>query len=404
MPDMLEKSKSAIISWLLEAGLAGGDVGAIFDRFCADLNQAGVRISRATLGISTLHPMVRAFSYAWVSGTEIAATQFEHSDVLSDAWLASPFHHMLTKGEFYLRRRLTGALAQLDFPVLAELKAGGATDWFGVAVDFGFRGDGPIPRRIGLICSFTTDREDGFRDADIAAIRTVLPALALVLKSENSGQIGRSLLATYLGADAAERVFLGQVERGSVLGLNAVLYYADLRSFTSLADKMSTAHLVGMLDDYLGAMTEPIEARGGQVLKFMGDGLLATFGLGRSADEDICRSALDGAIEAQERIGNLNATRMMQAEPILQLDIALHIGEVLYGNVGSSSRLDFTVIGPAVNEAARIESLCKELDRNILLSETFAKAARHCEGRLMSLGRHALRGVSAATELFCLKD
>ena len=157
-----------------------------------------------------------------------------------------------------------------------------------------------------------------------------------------------------------------------------------------------------MLDDYLECMARPIVENGGQVLKFLGDGLLATFDLSDKTDDSICRDSLDAALEALQRTDELNAAREAEGKPTMGIDVALHLGDVLYGNVGAYDRLDFTVIGPAVNEASRIESLCDSIGRRLLVSNTFAEAATQCTGRLLSLGAHQLRGLDRAQELFTL--
>lgn len=392
-----------LANWLVETGLQGGRVPDVLGELCRRLNASGLRLARAHVSMTTLHPLVRAYGYTWSRATEtVEESEFEHSDEVSEAWRTSPFSHMLDSATLRMRRRLTGPDALLDYPVLAEFRDQGMTEWYAAIFDFGFRVNDLSASAMGLVCSFATDRDGGFSDTDIAFLETILPVMALSVKSIVSFQISRSLLSTYLGRDAADRVFLGQVKRGSVLSTHAVLFFADLQGFTSLADAVPTTELVGMLDDYLDAMTRPVEARGGQVLKFMGDGVLAIFALGEEGRAEVCRTALEAAMQAQTEVAELNRRRAEAGLPGLALDLALHVGEVLYGNVGSATRLDFTVIGPAVNEAARIEALCKDLDRPILVSEDFAAIATHCREQLASLGRHRLRGVSGETELFGL--
>lgn len=392
-----------LANWLVETGLQGGRVPDLLGELCRRLNASGLRLARAHVSMTTLHPLVRAYGYTWSRATEtVEESEFEHSDEVSEAWRTSPFSHMLDSATLRMRRRLTGPDALLDYPVLAEFRDQGMTEWYAAIFDFGFRVNDLSASAMGLVCSFATDRDGGFSDTDIAFLETILPVMALSVKSIVSFQISRSLLSTYLGRDAADRVFLGQVKRGSVLSTHAVLFFADLQGFTSLADAVPTTELVGMLDDYLDAMTRPVETRGGQVLKFMGDGVLAIFALGEEGRAEVCRTALEAAMQAQTEVAELNRRRAEAGLPGLALDLALHVGEVLYGNVGSATRLDFTVIGPAVNEAARIEALCKDLDRPILVSEDFAAIATHCREQLASLGRHRLRGVSGETELFGL--
>jgi len=389
-------------AWLVGSGLAGGRVEFILSQFCERLNGSGLRLARAYAAMSTLHPLVRAHGYTWDRRNGgVEHSFFQHSDEVTDAWRQSPFAHMIANEVTTLRRRLTGPDARLDYPVLAEFRDLGLTDWYAQLFDFGF-GKSVLSGQIGLVCSLATDRDGGFTEADMASIGALLPVMALAIKSTMSFSLSKTLLATYLGDDPAERVFLGQVRRGSVLSMKGVLFYADLRGFTQLADTLPREAIVELLDGYLDIMTRPVETRGGEVLKFMGDGLIATFGLGKLDQADVCRTALDAAAETQAEIDRFNRERAAQGLPTMQLDLALHLGEVLYGNVGSATRLDFTVVGPAVNETARIETLCKELEEPVLVSASFAAAARHCGARLRSLGLHSLRGVRERTELFAL--
>ena len=186
--------------------------------------------------------------------------------------------------------------------------------------------------------------------------------------------------------------------------LPAVIWLADLRGFTAVSDTMPSDKIGDMLNAYFECMVEPVKARGGQVLKFLGDGLLATFDTSAKASDGPCSLALSAADEAVARVRALNKQRQASDWPAMEVDIALHLGDVLYGNVGAADRLDFTVIGPAINEASRIESLCTPLGHNILISEAFAKTAKTCLGRLVSVGRHTLRGVSRDQELFTIAD
>ena len=299
-----------------------------------------------------------------------------------------------------MRRHLTGKAAQADFPLLEILRDQGATDYVARILPFG--DDGVIDGRTGVLTSWTTTRRGGFYDAEIAIIDRLLPRLALTIKTVLGTEITRNVVETYLGREPGRRILSGEIRRGAVHGMHAVIFFADLRNFTSLTDRVPRDELVPMLDDYLECIVRPIIEHGGEVLKFMGDGLLATFDLSETGQDSICRVALDTATEALKLTAALNAARAAAGKPVTDVDIALHLGDVLYGNVGAMDRLDFTVIGPAVNEASRIESLCDILGRRLLISESFALAATQCTGRLVSLGRHPLRGINREQEIFSL--
>jgi adenylate cyclase len=213
--------------------------------------------------------------------------------------------------------------------------------------------------------------------------------------------IASGLLEAYLGGDAGRRVHAGAVERGSVETIRAALWFADIRGFTMLADSTAGLEVIELLDEVFEALTASLRSRGGQVLKFMGDGMLAIFPLLAETQAETCRNTIDAAREAMRALDRVNRARAEALRPIAEVDLALHIGEVLYGNVGAADRLDFTVIGPAVNEAARIETLCQPLGRKVLVSAEFAAAAGFCNG-LQPLGHHRLRGVRELRAIYGL--
>jgi adenylate cyclase len=214
--------------------------------------------------------------------------------------------------------------------------------------------------------------------------------------------IASSLLKAYLGDDAGERVHSGAVERGSVESMRAVLWYADIRGFTAIADHTPGPDVIELLNEVFETITAPLRRRGGQVLKFMGDGLLATFPFVEATKHEICRQALDAAAEAMRALDRLNDVRAEAGKPVATVDVALHLGEVLYGNIGAVDRLDFTMIGPAVNEAARMERLCQPLGYNVLVSADLA-AAIDGNRRLVALGEHQLRGVHDKRSIYAME-
>jgi len=230
----------------------------------------------------------------------------------------------------------------------------------------------------------------------------VLPAVSLAIVSDAEHTIASGLLTAYLGGDAGRRVHAGVVERGSVESIRAVLWYADIRGFTPVADATPGPVLVEMLDDIFETLTAALRPRGGEVLKFLGDGMLASFAFVAETRDEISRQALAAAAEAMRGLDRLNVDRAREGKPIAAVDLALHLGEVLYGNVGAMDRLDFTVIGPAVNEVARIETLCEPLGRRVLVSAELAAAVGN-KIQLEPLGAHLLRGVREPKEIFALR-
>jgi adenylate cyclase len=283
--------------------------------------------------------------------------------------------------------------------VLEELAGAGGTDYFAQIVRFGPEGD--ASRGTGIAYSFTTDCREGFSEDDLTLLRAVLPALSLAIMAHAGHTIASGLLEAYLGGDAGRRVHAGAVERGSVESIRAALWFADMRGFTKLADGTAGLEVIELLDDVFEALAAPLRSRGGQVLKFMGDGMLAIFPLLTETQAETCRVAIKAAREAMHELDRINRVRAAAGKPIAEVDLALHIGEVLYGNVGAADRLDFTVIGPAVNEAARIETLCEPLGRKVLVSAEFAATAGSCNG-LQPLGHHRLRGVREPRAIYGL--
>jgi adenylate cyclase len=280
------------------------------------------------------------------------------------------------------------------------LAIAGATDYFAELIPVGMVTEAFPDSGIGF--SFATDRPDGFGDDDLRLIEAVLPPVSLAIVSDAEHTISAGLLAAYLGSDAGRRVHAGVVERGSVESIRAVLWYADIRGFTPIADAAPGPVLVDMLDDTFEILAAALRPRGGEVLKFLGDGMLASFTFVDATRDETSGRALDAAAEAMRNLDRLNADRARMGKPTAMVDLALHLGEVLYGNVGAVDRLDFTVIGPAVNEVARIETLCEPLARRVLVSAELA-AAIHDKARLEPLGAHLLRGVREPKEIFALR-
>jgi adenylate cyclase len=284
--------------------------------------------------------------------------------------------------------------------VLEAFFAQGATDYF--AQLFSFGEDGDRSQGTGVVYSFAADRAGGLSDDDTVLLGATLPALSLAMKAHAGHVIASALLRTYLGEQTGRRVHAGAVERGSVEGINAVLWFADIRGFTPTADTSPGPVVIELLNGVFETMAAALRSRGGEILKFMGDGMLATLPFAAADRAKACRDALDAAAETTLQLENFNRTRAATGLPPVAVDLALHIGEVLYGNVGAADRLDFTVIGPAVNEVARIEALCQPLRNAVLFSADFAHALAEGDARLVSLGRYKLRGVREEKEIFGL--
>jgi adenylate cyclase len=250
--------------------------------------------------------------------------------------------------------------------------------------------------------SWATSDPAGFSDAHIAEIVALLPALAACMETRSLRGMLKGLLSIYLGHQAGSRVLAGTIRRGEGEVIAAAIWLCDLRDFTMLSETLPSADVIRLLDDYFEIMAGPVADHGGEVLKFIGDAMLAIFPIQDDLDRDrACRTALTAAEEALTRLAKANAERRARGDIEINLGLALHTGSVMYGNIGAPDRLDFTVIGPAVNLTARIAGLCRPMKRQLLASARFASP---CGSELVSLGLHAMRGLSEAQEVFGLPD
>ena len=391
--------------WAVREGLRGAGAYELFDGFCQRLVIDGIELWRAHLAMETLHPQWSGYGYTWRRDLNaIEPEQYVHGSTEDADFLGSPFNELIVRAQAgeenpSMRRRVEQD-DQRDFPVLVEFFAAGATDYLAYLFAFGKGGD--RSQGTGIVYSFVTDRRGGFSDDATTLLQATLPGLSLAMKAHAGYVIASGLLGTYLGEDAGRRVHAGSIMRGSVDTLRAVIWYADIRGFTTVSDSAPGPVVVELLNEVFEILTASLRVHGGQVLKFIGDGMLAVFSFEERNRAETCRHALDAATEAMRNIDEMNKARVTAGVPAASVDLALHLGEVLYGNVGATDRLDFTVIGPAVNEVARMEALCEPLGRPVLVSAEFVAGITGADDRLESLGRHALRGVREPKEIFAL--
>jgi adenylate cyclase len=395
--------------WLTKAGLAGAPETDIVTEFCDRCVAAGLPLSRTNVFIDTLHPVHEGRLFRWGQDNEPALYEYGRTDAAAlaasgsdpsaleaaERWKLSPFYRMLQTGDAMLRRRLA-ATDEMDFTVLAEMRAAGMTDY--IAIINRFAADGVIGEMDCMYSSWATKAPDGFTDGQIAALQRIVPFLALAIKSVSLAHMTGTLMQTYLGRDAGLRVLSGRIVRGIADRIDAVIWFSDLRGFTRITDT-APEQAIPLLNDYADVVVSAIHGEGGDVLKLIGDGVLAIF---TAEDrERACNAALSAAVAARAGVAVLKRRRAAGGLPVTDMYLGLHIGEVFYGNVGSHERLDFTVIGPAVNEVSRIAAMCRSVDQPVLMSAAFAGVG-DIKSRLVSVGRYALRGVSTAQELFTL--
>jgi adenylate cyclase len=366
--------------WAVNEGLRGTGAYDLFDGYCQRLVVHGVPLWRAHAAMETLHPQWSGYGYTWRRDLNaIQPEQYVRSDLVGEQWQSSPMYDLICRarsGEANpaMRRRLEAGAQERDFPVLNEFFAAGATDYLAQLYTFGK--DGDPSHGTGVVYSFAANRRGGFDDDSTALIQATLPGLSLAIKADAGYVIASSLLRTYLGEEPGRRVHAGAIERGSVESIHAVLWYADIRGFTPTSDTSPGPVTIDLLNNVFEALTAALRSHGGEVLKFLGDGMLATLSFAEADRGETCRGAIDAAVEAMRALAALNEARAAAGLPAVTVDIALHVGEVLYGNVGATDRLDFTVIGPAVNEVARIEALCEPLGRPVLISAEFAASPK----------------------------
>jgi adenylate cyclase len=400
--DEFAEDLSELRTWLTLAGLAGKSETALLDGFCQRALDAGLPIARAAIIIDTLHPVHEGRAFFWhreagQSHTELVEYGPTTEGEAAENWRRSVYVHLLESGGSVFRVRFHAGETTV-FQTMARLREEGMSD--AAAMITRFPRSGTIGEMDALYSSWATDRPEGFDDSHVEAIGRLMPMLALAVKCVSLARIAGTLVETYLGQDAGRRVLKGRIRRGVADRISAVLWYSDLRGFTHITDQSAPDEIIPLLNDYAEAVIPAVCGNGGDVLKLIGDGTLAIFPAGKA--EDACQSAIAAYDALQERVVPLNLRRARDGLPITDVYVGLHIGEVFYGNIGSDERLDFTVVGPAVNEVARIAAMCQSVERNVLLSEAFGNAVTRERGRLVSVGRYALRGVERPQELFTL--
>jgi len=397
----LKPSQSAGLgAWIAQRALEGARDVDVLAGLCERLNDLGMRITRVAVAGNVLDPIHDARLLLWKRGEGGTEEAFPRVAVARDDWQRSPFFAMLQSGAETLRRRLDTSHARGEFPLIDTMQDQGMTDY--VAFRMGSLGDAWAGDNDGMISSWVTDAPGGFTDGEVELIAGVVPTLALTFMLHTTRQTARTLMTTYLGQDAAERVLAGNIVRGQADSIRAVVWFSDLAGFTRLSEAIGPEGMLALLNDYAEVQVESIETHGGHVLKFIGDAVLAIF-----RDEGLAAAsvrALDAAVDYRRRLAALSERRRAAGLPVVDTHLALHVGELLYGNVGSPRRLDFTVLGPAVNEAARIEALCGSLEQSVVVSSAFADAAVEARSRLVSLGRYALKGVARPQEMFTLDE
>jgi adenylate cyclase len=387
------QSADDVVRWLTVDARDERFIDNVFAEMCLRLQQAGIPVKRATLHVLIQHPQWLGARIMWADGmreAEIARVDFDVRG--RSEYIGSPANE-IHDGATEVRENLArDASLGRKHAVYDEMRAKGLTDYVAW----------PMYHTLGKrhIVTFATDRRGGFTDAHIAALLKLMPVLALVSEIRIKNRLARTLLETYVGSHAGELILAGATRRGTGTTVHAAIMICDLRDFTAISDNWPRDDVIELLNDYFDAISEPISRHGGEILKFMGDGLLAIFPL---SQPKACANLLRALTEAREAMIALNDKHSENGRSRLNYGVGVHVGDVMYGNIGSRSRLDFTVIGPAVNMASRLEALTKQLGRKVLLSRAFADLVQS-EFDLERVGEYPVRGFSEPIELFAYND
>ncbi|MEH2579401.1 adenylate cyclase [Nitrobacteraceae bacterium AZCC 2161] len=391
-----------LMSWLVGEGLTGLPENDLIRGFCERCRDGGLELSRGLVFIDTLHPIFEGRGFRWNDTETNESDAFEYGSTeqgeAATNWRRSAFFHMLEHGHDEMQINVADTQSH-NFSMIGDLANNGHKHCVAFVHRFGEAGT--MGQMDCLYSYWATRRDDGFTTQELDALRDLVPVLGLAIKSAAQVEIARTLGRVYLGRDAAEQVLRGRITRGVTERIKAVLWFSDLRGSTAISESIGPDEIIPFLNDYAEASIAAIHDSGGDVLKLIGDGVLAMF-----TGDDMARakrSALRAEHQFRKNMKALNARRSAAGRPVTSAYVGLHVGEVFYGNIGSDERLDFTVVGPAVNEVSRIASMCNSVDRELLISTAF-QSKLEAAGRefLVSTGRFALRGIGQAQDLYTL--
>jgi len=393
MPGSTSADLEATINWLIDGARSAPTSEAVLGELCERLVACGIPISRVGVFVSTLHPDLFGRSFIWKRGSNVAVGEADFTVPETKEFQTSPLNEVVRTAK-PVRHRMSETPAGLSL-VLDDIRAQGATDYVAfplIATD----------NSVDTV-SWSTHEPAGFSDADIRNIEKVVPALARVAEVRALRRTATTLLNTYVGHRTGERILAGQIRRGHTDLLHAAIWLSDLRGFTAISDRAPPIIVVDLLNRYFDCQVPAINAHGGEVLKFMGDGLLAIFPVADGGGDEaaVCANALAAAREARDAVRELRYSLLGGPTEAVNFGLALHLGNVLYGNIGGSNRLDFTCIGPAVNLAARMEKLTAPLKRTIVASANFAQYA---PDDWQDIGEFAVAGFARAQRVFGLTD
>jgi adenylate cyclase len=396
MPDALPPAAGSarlqsVLYWIVTEGRLEPDLGRFVDQVMKRAVAAGLPIWRFYIGLQLVHPQMVATGVLWRRDAGYEEVPRLHGILSSSSYIGSPMQEVRNTGQPV--RYSLNEVPESAHATLHELKAGGSVDYIAFPMRLGRPGSMPV-------ASFSTDRPGGFTEDDVADLERLVDMMGAVAEIFIYRSISETVTDTYLGHVVGEQILSGLIKRGDGKEINAVLWFSDLRDFTGLNERMAASELLELLNNYLQLVGDALKANGGEILKFIGDGVMAYF-----PAEDalflpyVTNSAIAAARQLIDDIEAANEARAAGGHDPVRFGIGLHVGPVTFGNIGTEDRLDFTVIGPAVNRAARLEGLTKQLGVPVLASAEFNAASTV---PLKSLGQHTLRGVPEPVEVFTL--
>lgn len=381
-------SLDEVLTWLRREGRLQNELAAFFGELVDRMQAAGAPVWRLYLGLQTIHPQLRAMGVVWRRGEGVSEVARRYGIEFTSAYIGSPIQAVRERRRM-VRYRLD-ALTEKDHEVLHEVAVDGGTDYLAFPM--------PVSRGEWPVMTISTDRVAGFSEADILKFSMLVEHLGAVVEMHIGHRVTTTVLDTYLGRETGERILRGLIRRGDGEEIRAVLWFSDLRNYTGLSEVLTSEQVLDILNFHFETLGRALAKHGGQILKFMGDGLLAIFPIREAMFVgDACAGALQAALDAQAEMDMMNSGREAAEQPPIRFGIGLHIGTVTYGNIGTEDRLDFTVIGPAVNRCARLQALTKEAGVSILASAAFHQS---CPRPLRSVGRFVIRGVDEKQEVF----
>ena len=378
----------ALRDWLLEE--ARGDHQELLGGLAEHLNALGIPVDRVSTAIDALHSEYTGIGRIWTREDGSSFRLFPHGAQSDDTYARSPFAAVHATGE-WLRLDLTDT-ADEAFGIVGELKATGYAQYLVIPLIF------TNGTTNGL--TFATYTAGGLDDRALSILRAIMPTVSAAIEMRSVSQRLDNVLRIYVGDEPHRAILSGAIRRGQVSRIRSAILFADMRSYTRISSGLTPESAVELLNTFFDCLVPPIEAEGGEILKYLGDGLLAIF---RDRGDDTggtAQSALSAAIGGLVRLDEANREGRFPVKVPIEAGIALHHGEAAYGNVGSGVRLDFTVIGPDVNLASRIASMNKILGEPLLMSRAFAE---HLWGDPEPLGSHDVDGLTEPVQIFRLR-